>query len=735
MAGLPDPGRSRAVLIGASTYRHLEDLPAVRNNLAGFRDVLVAPALGGLPADNCTVVAEPAEPRDLYRTLRQHAAAAEDTLLVYFAGHGRTGSRNELFLCLPDTEPDELWFTALGYERLREAVAESRATKKVVILDCCFSGRALADQAGDEETILGQVGIEGTYLLTATAANVVAMAPPGERYTAFTGTLLGLLTKGIPGGPELLTFGQIYPRLQYTLTSRQLPRPRQQGNDTITDLALTRNLAYTARAARQSAEAVSPRAVHNYLRTLVADVPSAVSAAQSEALTDSGVNSDRLPELINSIRSERLATLSLPLTDPPTQVDVFLSGRWPDEAIRGDVILVARGEMLLRVPAGGPPDPGDEPDVGAAEEVPPVWQRADSLLRDHGYTQTSPDFPLGLPLRKYVAAEGGVEELVRDRDRIRAETGAEVDLNYVVTAGHLGTDEYPRGTLSRGRYPPDWIRRHKEARDITVAVIDTGVNHQSRTDGWLTGIPQARANVDPLDVFPVREENGQIIRGDGLLDLSAGHGSFVAGIVQQVAPAATIVVYRAVDTEGMGKSDDVANAIVQAARAGADIINLSFGTMTVDGLPPLAFTIALDIVQAEHPDLLIVASAGNTGQETPMFPAAMNSVIGVGALFPNLTPAPWSNHGSWVNCSAVGVGIPSTFVEGDKPHTDADAVVTEHFGPDGWAIWSGTPFSAPQIAGAVAWLCQMNDITPRAALSQLVNGQPILPGYGHVVGV
>jgi Caspase domain len=246
MAVLPDPGRSRAVLIGASTYSHLEDLPAVRNNLSGFRDALVAPALGGLPADNCTVVAEPATPVEVYRALRQHATAAEDTLLVYFAGHGRTGSRNELFLCLPGTDPDELLYSAWPYDELRRVVADSRATKKVVILDCCFSGRALADQAGDEEAILGQVGIEGTYLLTATAANAVALAPPGEQYTAFTGALLGLLTTGIPDGPELLTFAQIYPRLRYTLTSRQLPQPRQQGSDTITDLALTRNLAYTS---------------------------------------------------------------------------------------------------------------------------------------------------------------------------------------------------------------------------------------------------------------------------------------------------------------------------------------------------------------------------------------------------------------------------------------------------------------------------------------------------------
>ena len=187
----------------------------------------------------------------VYRALRQQAAAAEDTLLVYFADHGRTGSRNELFLCLPDTDPDELPYSAWPYDELRRVVADSRATKKVVILDCCFSGRALADQAGDEERILGQVGIEGTYLLTATAANAVALAPPGERYTAFTGTLLGLLNAGIPDGPELLTFGQIYPRLQHALTTRQLPRPRQQGSDTITHLALTRNPAYTRRGETQ----------------------------------------------------------------------------------------------------------------------------------------------------------------------------------------------------------------------------------------------------------------------------------------------------------------------------------------------------------------------------------------------------------------------------------------------------------------------------------------------------
>jgi len=473
-----------------------------------------------------------------------------------------------------------------------------------------------------------------------------------------------------------------------------------------------------------------------------------ISTAQSDALTDTGEDPHRrVDAIIESIQASRLAALDLEPEDPPLQFDVLRHPGPPDhrdQPDQGDTILVARGELLLRVPAGGTPAPGGGTGDGGADgdgadEPRPGWQRADSLLRGRGYQQLHVDAPTAtvLPLRKYTIRDRTADQLVQDRDEIRTGSGAELDLNYVVTAGHLvKADDYPRETAAHRCYSPEWIRRHVVKRKVTVAVIDTGINHQSRTDGWLTVIPEGAGNEDPLDVFPVHVENGRVIHGDGVLDLSAGHGTFVAGVVEQVAPAATIVVYRAVDTDGMGTSEDVAAMIVRAAREGADIINLSLGTMTVDDLPPLTFTTALDIVQNEHPDVLVVASAGNTGKESPMFPAAMKGVVGVGALAADLTPAPWSNHGFWVNCSAVGIGIISTFVEGKEPHTDTDGeVVTEQFGPDAWAIWSGTSFSAPQIAGAVAQLCQMNNVPPAVALGQLLAGQPIRPGYGHVIPI
>ncbi|MFD4599107.1 caspase domain-containing protein [Streptomyces sp. NPDC058464] len=248
---LPDPQRSYAVLIGTGTYRsdRLPDLPAVGNNLQDLSDILTDPALGGLPAERCLIVPDPSDPRTLFRTLRRYAAAAEDTFLVYFTGHGQTGPRNELYLSLAETVPDELKVSALAFDLLRDVLADCPAANRVVILDCCFSGRAIQDMAGEENTILGQVGIEGTYVLTSTPVNAVALAPTGAAHTAFTGELLRLLRTGIPSGPEFLTYGEIYRRLLHTATARGLPLPRQRGTGTADLLALSRNPAVSAASA------------------------------------------------------------------------------------------------------------------------------------------------------------------------------------------------------------------------------------------------------------------------------------------------------------------------------------------------------------------------------------------------------------------------------------------------------------------------------------------------------
>jgi hypothetical protein len=84
----------------------------------------------------------------------------------------------------------------------------------------------------------------GTYLLVSAAPEEVALAPAGERHTAFTGELIRLLQDGDPAGPAELTLDQVYRCLDRRLPEQGRPRPHRQAGDRAGDLLLTANSAY-----------------------------------------------------------------------------------------------------------------------------------------------------------------------------------------------------------------------------------------------------------------------------------------------------------------------------------------------------------------------------------------------------------------------------------------------------------------------------------------------------------
>jgi thermitase len=314
-------------------------------------------------------------------------------------------------------------------------------------------------------------------------------------------------------------------------------------------------------------------------------------------------------------------------------------------------------------------------------------------------------------------------DLRSDIARLRARN-ITANINLVMPLGYVvKADSYPALTEGPGVFPAGEIDE-----TVRVAIIDTGRSAENRDDAWFTGV--VPTGTDPLNVLEPLDRN----------DWFAGHGTFTAGIVRQIASTCEILVYRFTGPDGLGTDDAAADMFIKAADDAARdgrrlIINASFGAPAVDGVPPLALQEAVEYISATYPDVLIVASAGNDGTHERLYPAAFGDcgVKAVGALNSDLSGAAFSNRGDWVDCSTVGVGVVSTYVQGKQP-PEPNIGMDVVFPADAWATWSGTSFTAPQISAAVAQLCsETPTLDPRPAFDQLLAGRPQLIEFGAVV--
>jgi subtilisin family serine protease len=315
--------------------------------------------------------------------------------------------------------------------------------------------------------------------------------------------------------------------------------------------------------------------------------------------------------------------------------------------------------------------------------------------------------------------------------------GIDVELDQVVyTSGATGTyaplalyDTTPvnyYGTVVRGGYvnqPAVDILGIREGhrtygatgRDITVAVIDTGVDpHPALRSVLLPGYDFTRNREDGSERSDVNQSTMAILDGEpgfvnqstmAILDQSTmaildgpeyaafGHGTMVAGIVHLTAPRARILPLKAFRANGSGYSSDVLRAIYTAVNQRADVINMSFSFSTRSR--ELEHALNYATVRG----VVAVASTGNEGQRINVYPAALSNVIGVASSTDWDTLSYFSNYGpsvAWI--AAPGEAIVSTYPFGSYA-----------------AAW-GTSFSTPFAAGTAALLIELNGrITPSQA--------------------
>jgi hypothetical protein len=290
--------------------------------------------------------------------------------------------------------------------------------------------------------------------------------------------------------------------------------------------------------------------------------------------------------------------------------------------------------------------------------------------------------------------------------------------------------------------------RPKSSGKPKVAVLDTPL--PDRAAGTLPGLlDECHVGLPGMAVLPAQSG---VPTGPGVpdedqdhyLDRIAGHGIFVAGRIASIAPACSLRVIGVLANIGDGDEYAVAAAL-EALVGEADIVNLSLGGYALDGMACLASAVrrlqrepspasaGRSGDPREDQGAVVVASAGNEATCRAPFPAGLPGVVSVAALGPN-GPAPFTNYGPWVRACAAGVDVTSAFfknfdgAEPPGPTGDPDRF-------DGGAIWSGTSFSAPLVAGRLARLVADRGLLPKQAVRRLIDapGLAALPGLGTIV--
>lgn len=217
-----------------------------------------------------------------------------------------------------------------------------------------------------------------------------------------------------------------------------------------------------------------------------------------------------------------------------------------------------------------------------------------------------------------------------------------------------------------------------------VAVLDTGVSpvHPELAGRVLPGIDLVDDDADADD------ENGHGTAVAAMIAADGSNGIGIAGACSQCS----ILPVRVLSSNGAAPWARIAEGVVWAVDNGARVINIS-----ISGTGESA-ELRDAVAYAAAKDVLVVASAGNSGDDRPQYPAAYDGVVAVAATDAAGKLYDWSSRGSWVDLAVPGCS-PLPMV----------------FGTYAWAC--GTSFAAPLAAGVAALARGADPSAPAAAIA------------------
>ena len=223
--------------------------------------------------------------------------------------------------------------------------------------------------------------------------------------------------------------------------------------------------------------------------------------------------------------------------------------------------------------------------------------------------------------------------------------------------------------------------------NAVVAVVDTGVESTH---------PDLSRNILP-GTNCTTESGTPLAHGTHVAGIAAAIGNNGVGIAG-ISWAASILPIKVCTISGCAVSD-IACGVVFGANFNPSmqvVENLSLGG------PGYAQQLKDAVDYALQHNVLVVASSGNDGKSTVLFPAGFPGVMAVGASTPTNNRATFSTYGTHLSVIAPGVDIYSTILGG------------------GYGLMSGTSMAAPHVAGVASLILALSPgLSPTQVRSQI----------------
>lgn len=315
-----------------------------------------------------------------------------------------------------------------------------------------------------------------------------------------------------------------------------------------------------------------------------------------------------------------------------------------------------------------------------ADTLVEVDSRAEPMLQAAGAEAVAPTLGIwslpssvAMKLIPRLAVSGALTEFSPDRPLWPAD--------HVAAGDHLFASQWWYASVGADRVEPP-------GPGVPVLVIDSGLDSSH---------PEFAARPDT-----------ELLTSQTIEGPNEFHGTAVASVIAAPANGVGLLgVYPQVALKIWDVSPGGAlstRQLVAGLEAAPDrsVVNLSLGSPFRDLLIEHA------VLNAFDRGLIIVAASGNSGlgRNRTSFPAAMPHVLTVGSTGRGDTDSGFSTRSQSVDVAAPGEEIP--------------VAVPLAFDPSGYRLESGTSFSAPIVAGAVAWIWTVRPELDKTQVMELI---------------